>query len=182
MSSQKPSIHWIGAGLASGPGLVSLANKWGEAIVWSKYSIRAKLLKKQVNDGVVLNTRKLDFDDETSLQTFHDALNTGDIIISMLPATFHVLVAKIALLENCHLVTSSYLSEEMVALNDEAISKGLSFVNEVVLDPGIDHLLAHLLVDAAKKSYVLGKGNEIDFFSYCGGFPVVKNDFAYKFS
>lgn len=182
MSSQKPSIHWIGAGLASGPGLVSLANKWNEATVWDMVLDRALELQNEVDDSASLHVKQLNLADEKSLQTFCDTLNNGDIIISMLPATFHVQVAHIALDENCHLVTSSYLNDEMIALNDQAFDKGLSFVNEVGLDPGIDHLLTHLIVEKARKAGVLGKGNQLDFLSYCGGFPVTTNDFAYKFS
>ena len=182
MSSQKSSIHWIGAGLASGPGLVSLANKWNEATVWDMSLERAHELQNEVDDSATLHVKQLNLADEKLLQTFCDTLNNGDIIISMLPATFHVQVAHIALDENCHLVTSSYLNDEMIALNDQAFDKGLCFVNEVGLDPGIDHLLTHLIVDKARKAGVLGKGNQLDFLSYCGGFPVITNDFAYKFS
>ncbi len=182
MSSQKPAIHWIGAGLASGPGLVSLANKWGEATVWDMVLDRASELSQQVKEGATLNVRELNLSDDASLKNFRDTLNKGDIIISMLPAAFHVQVAKIALSEDCHLVTSSYLNDEMIALNDEAVDKGISLVNESGLDPGIDHLLTHILVDEAKKSGALGNGNEIDFVSYCGGFPAEPTPFTYKFS
>lgn len=182
MSIQKPSIHWIGAGLASGPGLVSVANKWGEATVWDMTLDRANELAREVDAGAVLNVRSLNLSDEASLQNFRNTVNKGDIIVSMLPATFHVQVAKIALSEGCHLVTSSYLNDEMIVLDDEAIEKGLSLVNESGLDPGIDHLLTHILVDEAKKAGVLGKGNEIEFVSYCGGFPAQPTPFTYKFS
>jgi len=182
MSSDKPSIHWIGAGLASGPGLVSLANKWAEATVWDMVLDRANQLSAQVNEGTSLNVRSLNLGDEVSLENFRDVLKAGDIIISMLPAAFHVQVAKIALAEQCHIVTSSYINDEMLALNDEALSKGLSLVNEVGLDPGIDHLLTHVLVGEAREAGVLGQGNEIEFVSYCGGFPAVETPFTYKFS
>ncbi|MBT6330820.1 MAG: hypothetical protein HOJ34_13660, partial [Kordiimonadaceae bacterium] len=85
MSSKKPSIHWIGAGLASGPGLVSLANKWGEATVWDLVLNRANELSNYVNEGSTLNVRSLNLGDEASLRNFSDALNIGDIIVSMLP-------------------------------------------------------------------------------------------------
>ncbi|MBT5073928.1 MAG: saccharopine dehydrogenase [Kordiimonadaceae bacterium] len=182
MSSKKPSIHWIGAGLASGPGLVSLANKWGEATVWDLVLNRANELSNYVNEGSTLNVRSLNLGDEASLRNFSDALNIGDIIVSMLPTAFHVQAAKIALAEQCHMVTSSYLNDEMLALNDEAVSKGLSIVNEVGLDPGIDHLLTHVLVNEARNAGVLGQGNEIEFVSYCGGFPAEETPFTYKFS
>ena len=100
----------------------------------------------------------------------------------MLPATLHIQVANIAIEENCHLVTSSYINEEMRNLNGVASAKGLSLVNEVGLDPGIDHLLTHVLIDEARKANVLDQGNKLDFVSYCGGFPVEETPFTYKFS
>jgi len=181
-SQSKPSIHWIGAGLASGPGLVALTQKWEKVTVWDMMLDRAIALQDHVAPSSTLEMRKLNLSDETSLNEFCNTLNAGDIVISMLPAAFHVQVANIALDENCHLVTSSYLNEEMNALNDQAVEKGLSFVNEVGLDPGIDHLLTHILVDCAREAGVLGKNNQIDFVSYCGGFPVEETPFTYKFS
>lgn len=178
----KPSIHWIGAGLASGPGLVALTDKWGEVTVWDMMLDRAIALQDHVSSGSKLNVRNLNLGDTASLKEFCDTLNAGDIVISMLPAAFHVQVANIALAEMCHLVTSSYLNEEMNDLNDQAVEKGLSFVNEVGLDPGIDHLLTHVLVDEARKAGVLGNNNQVDFVSYCGGFPVEDTPFTYKFS
>ncbi|MDG1995259.1 MAG: saccharopine dehydrogenase C-terminal domain-containing protein [Emcibacteraceae bacterium] len=178
----KPSIHWIGAGLASGPGLVSLANKWGQATVWDMTLDHAQELAKEVKSGATLNVKQLNLRDDQSTKNFCDTLNKGDIVVSMLPAAFHIQVAKIALGEECHLVTSSYIDDAMASLNDEALKMGVSLVNEVGLDPGIDHLLTHVLVDEAKKAGVMGAGNTLDFISYCGGFPVEKTPFTYKFS
>jgi len=177
-----PAIHWVGVGLASGPGIVALAKKWGEISVWDMSLDRAKALKDHIAKGDKLNIRPLNLNDATLLTEFKNSLNPGDIIVSMLPATFHVQMAKIALSENCHMATSSYLSDDMLALNDAATTKGLSLVNEVGLDPGIDHLLTHILVDEARKAGVLGKGRIIDFVSYCGGVPARPTAFTYKFS
>ena len=63
-----------------------------------------------------------------------------------------------------------------------AIEKNLCFVNEVGLDPGIDHSLSHALVSDYKNSAVFASGNEHSFLSYCGGLSDVPNDFCYKFS
>jgi saccharopine dehydrogenase (NADP+, L-glutamate forming) len=70
----------------------------------------------------------------------------------------------------------------MQALHSKAKEAGLCFVNEVGLDPGIDHLLAHLLVDNYQKSEQFSSDNQLYFRSYCGGFPKIANDFKYKFS
>ncbi len=180
--SSKPAIHWIGVGLASGPGIVSLANKFGHITLWDMSLDRAAALKAHIAPDAVLDIRHLNLDDDGLRANFVAALNPGDVIVSMLPASFHVRVAKLALAGGCHMVTSSYLCDDMMALNDEAVKKGLSLVNEAGLDPGIDHLLAHILVDEARKAHMLNRGHIIDFISYCGGFPVEETAFTYKFS
>lgn len=181
-SPSGPAIHWIGAGLASGPGIVALASAGEQITVWDMTLNRAQDLKAQVAEGGSLAVRELNLGETASRANFCARLNAGDIIVSMLPAAFHVQVAELALAENCHMVTSSYLSEDMLALNEAAMDKGLSIVNEVGLDPGIDHLLTHIIVDEARNAGVLGQGQTIDFVSYCGGFPAETTPFTYKFS
>ncbi|MCF8475097.1 MAG: saccharopine dehydrogenase NADP-binding domain-containing protein [Emcibacter sp.] len=179
---QRPAIHWIGAGLASGPGIIALAKKWGNITVWDMSSKHIEDLKSTLTMGEILTYRPLNIDDDIMRTEFCTMLHEGDIIISMLPASFHIKVANIALAEKCHLVTSSYLSDEMRALDKEAKSKNICLVNEVGLDPGIDHLFTHLIVDAARQKGILGKGDIIDFISYCGGIPAKNTPFTYKFS
>ena len=67
--------------------------------------------------------------------------------VSMLPGDWHVPLAELCLEKGAHFVSSSYIAPEMRALDDAAREKGLRFVNEIGLDPGIDHLMAHALVD-----------------------------------
>jgi len=178
----RPKIHWIGAGLASGPGIISLANQWGKITVWDMTLDRAEALKAHVSSDSIMIISHLNLENDISRAQFTATLNPGDVIISMLPAGFHPQVARIALAEKCHMVTSSYLSDDMRALDEQATSHGLCIVNEVGLDPGIDHLLTHILVDAAHKTGLMDKGNIIDFISYCGGIPAGKTPFTYKFS
>jgi len=175
-------IHWIGAGLASGPGLIALATETGNVTVWDMTNERTKMLQDQMPAGKHLAIDTLDLADAASVTNFKNQLNGGDIIVSMLPAALHVTMAEIALETNAHLVTSSYVDAPMAALDAAAKAKGLSFVNEVGLDPGIDHLFAHILVNAARQAGVLGKGRQIEFVSHCGGIPAAKTDFTYKFS
>jgi len=177
-----PSLHWIGAGLASGPGIVALAGKWGLVTVWDMMPERAESLKKYSDPAARITPRHLDLGQADSLADFRSVLKPGDIIISMLPAALHGKMARLALSERCHMVTSSYLSDDMRSLHDEAVEKGLSIVNEVGLDPGIDHLMAHMLVDGAQKAGVLDQGRTVNFISCCGGFPALKTPFTYKFS
>ena len=110
------------------------------------------------------------------------ATSPGDIVVSMLPGDWHVPLARMCLAKGAHFVSSSYISPEMRALDDAARDKGLRFVNEVGLDPGIDHLMAHKLVADYRASAAYAPDNEISFISYCGGVPKITNAFRYKFS
>lgn len=168
------TIHWLGAGLSSTPGIKRLANGANPVIVWNRSLDKAQASLADIKDK--LDIRGLDWDNLT------DAVKTGDVVISMLPATMHLKVAELCLSKNLHFVSSSYISPEMAALNEQAKAQNLSFVNEVGLDPGLDHLLAHSLVDNYKKSEHFASGNQHYFRSYCGGFPKTPNDFKYKFS
>ncbi|MCK4712723.1 MAG: saccharopine dehydrogenase, partial [Marinosulfonomonas sp.] len=76
----------------------------------------------------------------------------------------------------------SYIAPEMRALDDAARQAGVALVNEVGLDPGIDHLMAHWLVDDYRASAGYALTNHISFISYCGGVPKHPNPFRYKFS
>jgi saccharopine dehydrogenase (NADP+, L-glutamate forming) len=70
----------------------------------------------------------------------------------------------------------------MEALNQQAKAKGLCLVNEVGLDPGIDHLLAYALLNEYRGSAAYTESNRLEFRSFCGGLPAEENDFKYKFS
>lgn len=181
MTTQK-HIHWIGAGLASGPGLIALASEIQDITLWDMSDDRAKMLQAQMPEGKSLKFSALNLGDRGSVENFKNHVNEGDVIVSMLPATLHIAMADIALECGAHVVTSSYVDEAMRALDSAAKEHGLSFVNEVGLDPGIDHLFAHILVTAAREAGVLGKGHKVDFVSHCGGIPAAKTDFTYKFS
>jgi len=71
-----------------------------------------------------------------------DAISKADVVISLVPASFHPLVATLCLTEKKHLLTASYVSDEMKMFDTEAKSKGLLLLNECGLDPGIDHMSA----------------------------------------
>jgi saccharopine dehydrogenase (NADP+, L-glutamate forming) len=109
-------------------------------------------------------------------------IGPGDLVVSMLPGNFHVQVAELAIAKGAHFVSSSYLSPPMSALHDIAKAANLCVVNEVGLDPGIDHLMAHSLVESYRTSPAYAVANKIEFKSYCGGLPAQMNAFTYKFS
>jgi saccharopine dehydrogenase (NADP+, L-glutamate forming) len=119
---------------------------------------------------------------ELQLEALQKELAPKDIVVSMLPATMHTEIAELCLAKGAHLVTTSYISPAMQALHDWAKEKGLCFINESGLDPGIDHILAHLLVEEYKSSADYNPIASVSFQSYCGGFPKEADDFRYKFS
>lgn len=167
-------IHWLGAGLASVPGIRRLITQGHSLTLWERDVPKALEAVEGLSGNYAIK-EALDGALEADIEA-------GDVIVSMLPAAFHPTIAKMCLSKKAHFVSSSYISPDMNALSDEATRQGLCFVNEVGLDPGIDHLFAHLLMQDYQESPVFDKQNDHDFRSYCGGFPAVANDFKYKFS
>jgi len=110
------------------------------------------------------------------------AITACDVVISLLPAHLHPLVARICLGEKKHLLTASYVSEEMDALDHEARSSDLLFLNECGLDPGIDHMSAMQVID---KIHAMG-GTLTSFESFTGGLIAPETDpenpWRYKFT
>ncbi|RHW76257.1 saccharopine dehydrogenase C-terminal domain-containing protein [Colwellia sp. RSH04] len=168
------TIHWLGAGLSSIPGIEKLAQDGRNVIVWNRSLGKAQTALSQVADKIEISA--LDW------SLLADKVKSGDILISMLPATMHIKVAELCLEKKAHFVSSSYISPEMQALHQQAKDANLCFVNEVGLDPGLDHILAHALVENYKNSAQYHSDNKLYFRSYCGGFPKIANDFKYKFS
>ena len=108
-------------------------------------------------------------------------IKNADIVISMLPPSLHFLVAHDCLELRKNLVTASYVSPEIKSLHNEARDFGLLFMNEIGLDPGIDHMSAMKIIDEVER---LG-GDIYSFKSYCGGLvaPVSDNNpWHYKIS
>jgi saccharopine dehydrogenase-like NADP-dependent oxidoreductase len=109
------------------------------------------------------------------------AISDADIVISMLPARFHIKVAEVCLEHGKHLVTASYVSQELLALDKSVKDKGLVFMNEIGLDPGVDHMSAMQVIDRVRD-----KGGKIILFeSFCGGLVAPENDnnlWNYKFT
>jgi saccharopine dehydrogenase-like NADP-dependent oxidoreductase len=109
------------------------------------------------------------------------AIEESDIVVSMLPARMHMLVAIDCITFEKHLVTASYVSEEIKTLDQQAKEKGLVFMNEIGLDPGIDHMSAMQVIDRIRE-----KGGKIVLFeSFTGGLVAPESDtnlWNYKFT
>jgi saccharopine dehydrogenase (NADP+, L-glutamate forming) len=110
------------------------------------------------------------------------ALAPGDILVSMYPADWHQRLAELALSRKSHFIASSYTTPPLRALDDAAREAGVAIVNEVGLDPGIDHLMAHRLMADYRASRSFDAANTLSFQSVCGGLPRQANAFRYKFS
>ena len=78
-------------------------------------------------------------------------IQKADLVISMLPANFHTLIAKDCIDFKKNLITASYVSDEMKSLNNMAKEAGILILNEIGLDPGIDHISAMSIIDSFKK-------------------------------
>ena len=104
-----------------------------------------------------------------------------DLVVSMLPPSMHLVVAKSCLKHRINMVTTSYISPEMKALDDEVKKAGIIILNEIGEDPGIDHMGAMQMIDQVKKE----GGKITSFLSYGSGIPSFEhnnNPYGYKFS
>lgn len=110
-----------------------------------------------------------------------DLCSKSDVVISLLPYGLHGAVAEHCIDAKTHLVTASYITDQVQALHESAQNAGVTILNEVGLDPGIDHFLALEFIKETQE-----KGGTIEsFVSYCGGLPAPEfsqNPLRYKFS
>ncbi len=110
-----------------------------------------------------------------------DLINRHDVVVSLLPPQMHLEVAQDCIVLGKHMVTASYVSKQVFRLGDEARQRALVFMNELGLDPGIDHMSAMQRIHQIK-----AKGGKITaFYSYTGGLVAPENDdnpWHYKFS
>ena len=119
-----------------------------------------------------------DIFDETEKEVY---FKKADLVVSMLPASLHKEVANSCLKHGRHLLTASYISQEMRALSADAKEKGLVFLNECVLDPGIDHMTGKQAIDSIAKAGGVLKS----FKSFTGGLVAPQSDnnpWKYKFT
>ncbi|ATF19794.1 saccharopine dehydrogenase family protein [Phaeobacter gallaeciensis] len=166
------TIHWCGTGLSAIPGLRRLLEAGHDVAVWNRTPDKAREAIGDLTNNI----------HSFSLANLGQMLSPKDVIVSMLPGDWHVPLAELAIEHGAHFVSSSYIAPDMRALDQKAKDAGVCLINEVGLDPGIDHLMAHALVADYKASDAFDAANEISFISYCGGIPKTPNPFRYKFS
>jgi saccharopine dehydrogenase-like NADP-dependent oxidoreductase len=166
------TIHWCGTGLSSVPGLRRLISAGRNVAVWNRTLAEAQAAVGDLTERIAV----MDPD------ALGQALHPGDVVVSMFPADWHLPLAERALAAGAHFVSSSYATPAIRALDASAREAGVALVNEVGLDPGIDHLMAHRLVADYRASGACRPDNILSFTSVCGGLPRETNALRYKFS
>jgi saccharopine dehydrogenase-like NADP-dependent oxidoreductase len=137
-----------------------------------------ELAKQKINNHKNATAIAFDISNDTQRKS---EIQKADIVISMLPAHLHIAIAKDCILFKKHLVTASYISAEMQALDSEAKKNNLIFMNEIGLDPGIDHMSAMKIIDEIRDK----GGKMLLFESFCGGLVAPESDtnlWNYKFT
>ncbi|MBE9467977.1 MAG: saccharopine dehydrogenase NADP-binding domain-containing protein [Bacteroidetes bacterium] len=165
----------LGAGMVARPMVHHLLDNGIQVTLTSLVKSQAEeMIKGRENGKAILWS----VDDEETL----DKLVYGhDIAVSLLPYAYHSMVAKYCIKHKKPLVTASYVQPKMRELDEEAKKAGIILLNEIGLDPGIDHMSAMRVIDT-----VHNKGGKIkEFYSLCGALPAPEaatNLFKYKFS
>jgi saccharopine dehydrogenase (NADP+, L-glutamate forming) len=165
----------LGAGLVSRPLVRYLLDHNFHVTIASRTKSKADALIEGHPNG---STAAWLVEDTATLEKM---IKNTDLAISLLPATYHVAVANLCVKHKKQMVTTSYVGDPMKALDGPAKQAGVMLLNEIGLDPGIDHMSAMKIIhDVASKG-----GKVTSFMSYCGGLPAPEantNPLGYKFS
>ncbi len=166
----------LGSGMVAGPIIKYLLNRGFFVTVASNTPQRAALLINNSPRGTAVTWNADD------LETLEQLIAETNLVVSLLPYSFHVSVAEKCVAHKKNMVTTSYVKPEMQALDEAAKKAGIIILNECGLDPGIDHMSAKRIIDT-----VHGLGGKIkEFYSICGALPAPEcshdNPFRYKFS
>lgn len=166
----------LGSGMISRPMIRYLLNQPDYRVTTATLSLdRAKQIINGHERGMAI------YHDVTNLPETEKLVMAADIVVSLVPYQFHIDVANMCIKHRKHMVTTSYVRENMRALDEKAKEAGILLLNECGLDPGIDHMSAMRMIhDAHSKG-----GKVISFHSVCGALPAPEannNPFGYKFS
>ncbi|WP_436775355.1 saccharopine dehydrogenase C-terminal domain-containing protein [Yinghuangia sp. YIM S09857] len=170
------TVHWVGTGLSTGrTGLGLVCDRASRVVLWDRTAERAAERLAALGLADRAEVRGL------RPGALEAEVGAGDVVVSMLPATEHPGLLGLAVARGAHFACTSYTTDALSEQAATAADAGLVVLTEAGLDPGIDHLMAHVLVDRARREVGDG-GTSAEFTSYCGGLPAVPNDFRYRFS
>ncbi|KJK38739.1 saccharopine dehydrogenase [Streptomyces variegatus] len=170
------TVHWIGAGLSTGSGLAALCDTAECVRLWHRTEARAADALGRLGLAGRAEPRAY------TPSALAGELAPGDVVVSMLPAPEHAPLLAQCVRQGAHFACSSYVSEAVLEQVPAAGKAGLVVLTEAGLDPGIDHLFAHVLVARAREAIGDETPASYTLTSYCGGVPAVPNDFTYRFS
>lgn len=166
----------LGAGLCAGPLVATLSAR--DDLLVTVVDMDEERARARVHNRERATARCADM---REVSTAGDLFDQADLCVSFLPDELQVDVAKLALAHKTHLVTPSGTSSEMQALDASVRRAGLTFLNEMGLDPGIDHMASMRIIHRVTKD----GGRIRSFSSFCGGIPApdaCTNPWDYKFS
>ncbi|MFW9850345.1 MAG: saccharopine dehydrogenase C-terminal domain-containing protein, partial [Candidatus Thorarchaeota archaeon] len=170
------NVLCLGAGLVARPYIQYLCKHGFHVTVASRTKEKAELLIKGCDSATAV-AFNITSDDELLDKLTSEA----DLVCSLLPYTFHVKAAKVAIRHKKHFCTTSYISDEMQSLDEDAKKAGILLLNECGVDPGIDHMSAMKIIDSVHNE----GGKIVSFTSFTGGLPAPdanNNPFGYKLS
>ncbi|MHA2222689.1 MAG: saccharopine dehydrogenase C-terminal domain-containing protein [Candidatus Thorarchaeota archaeon] len=169
-------ILCLGAGLVARPYIQYLSDNDFHVIVASRTISKAERLIEGCK-----NTEAVAFNIADDDELLEELTKKVDLVCSLLPYTYHVKAAKVAIRHKTHFCTTSYISDEMKALEDDANNAGILLLNECGVDPGIDHMSAMKIIDEVHNN----NGKIVSFTSFTGGLPAPdsnNNPYGYKLS
>jgi len=170
------TILVLGAGMVSRPMILYLLDQPNFHVVMASRTVSKA---EQMIDGHPQGEAfSLDVNDDKKVE---DLVSKADIVVSLLPYTYHVKVAEICIKHKKQMITTSYVSDAMRAIDKNAKAAEILILNECGLDPGIDHMSAMRVIHDIEKN----KGKVVSFKSTTGALPAHEannNPFGYKFS
>jgi len=165
----------LGAGMVAKPLVDYLLDNQVELTIATRTAEKAVKLINGRNKGKAVSWTVNDMEALSLLIADHD------LVISLLPYVHHVAVAKLCVKHRKNMVTTSYVSDKMKALDKVAREAGILLLNEIGVDPGFDHMTAMRIIDKVRAEGGKIKG----FFSLCGALAApeeANNPFHYKFT
>ena len=166
----------LGAGMVSRPMIQYLLDQPDIHVIMASRTVSKA--EKMIDGHPQGEAFSLDVNDDKKVEDF---VSKADVVVSLLPYTYHVKVAEMCITHKKHMITTSYVSDAMRALDKKAKNAGILILNECGLDPGIDHMSAMRIIHDIEKN----KGKVVSFRSTTGALPsheANSNPFGYKFS